>query len=202
MSDEPKDKQHSWDDYYKQTGKNPPSKLVVRAMDFVERKGVALELGAGTTKDAEFLLGQGFEVLAVDCTEASQEIFAQLVSKNAHCNFQLARFEDFNFERETYDLISAQRALPFIEHKEILIDVFSRIVTSLKPGGVFVGNFFGPRDTWCLEGKKMSFVSELEIREMLAGLDIKVFSERENDEPTAAGTPHHWHIFNVIAVKE
>ncbi|HVS79411.1 MAG TPA: class I SAM-dependent methyltransferase, partial [Candidatus Paceibacterota bacterium] len=117
-------------------------------------------------------------------------------------NFELSGLEDFNFPKNQFDLVSAQRVLPFLQSKESLVKVFEKIKISLKPNGIFAGHFFGPNDTWCKEKREMTFVTESEIRELLKDMEITKLQEFERDSQTATGTPHHWHIFDVIAGKK
>jgi len=72
---------------------------------------------------------------------------------------------------------------------------------SLLPRGLFVGQFFGPNDSW--SGRSdMNFHTEAEVREYFKHYDILKFEEVENTRPTALGDPHHWHVFHVIAAKQ
>jgi tellurite methyltransferase len=192
-------KKTTWADYYKITKNNPPTKLLVDSLGFVKIKNKALELGAGSPRDSIFLANKGFDVVAVDKTPGAKELFEN-INKNK-ITFIKSSMEDLDFHNNDYDLISAQRVLPFIENKKLLTRVFENIKRSLKKDGVFVGHFFGPKDTWCLEGKNMTFVDEKEIKVLLKDFSIKVLKELEKDSETAKGTPHHWHIFNIIAVK-
>ena len=189
-----------WTDYYKVTKNNPPTKILVESLDHLScKKGEVLELGAGSPKDTVFLLKQGFNVTAVDKSTESEGLFKDL--KDNNFEFILSSFSDFDFSKDKYVLVSAQRSLPFIESKDELEQVFKSIKESLKEKGVFVGHFFGSNDTWCKEGKKMTFVNKEEILNFLDDFEIKLISEKEEDSQTANGTPHHWHVFEVIAVR-
>lgn len=194
-------KNKDWSDYYRQTAHKAPSSLLVSATKFVKNKGLALELGAGSPKDSMFLLERGFNVIAVDNSPQSQPLFKGLENNNKF-KFEPNSFENFDFEIDKYDLISAQRALPFIKEKETFLDVINKIKKSLRPGGIFVGHFFGVRDTWCVEGKKMTFITREETENLLKDVEIITLKEREEDSETVKGTPHHWHIFNIIFVKK
>jgi len=46
----------------------------------------------------------------------------------------------------------------------------------------------------------MTFVNKSEILELLSEFKIKKLVEKEEDSETVSGNPHHWHIFEFIAV--
>lgn len=189
-----------WSDYYKITSENPPTKILVEAVSKIDNKGIALELGAGTPKDTRFLLDNGFTVVAVDKDSQSKSFFEQINSDRF--TFIQDSFENINYPDNHYDLISAQRSLPFIKEKDVLFKCFADIKLSLKPKGIFVGHFFGINDTWHKEGKVMTFLDRQEVDHLLKDLEIIKLVEKEEDSQTANGTPHHWHVFDVIARKK
>lgn len=194
-------KNKTWIDYYEATKDNPPTKILVSSVDLLEdTAGKALELGAGSPKDSIYLLEKGFEVTAVDKAPGSKKLFSGLES-NKNFKFISSSFSEFEFEKDKYTLISAQRSLPFINSEEELKKVFGNIKNSLKTGGVFVGHLFGTNDTWCKKGRSMTFVTKEEVETLLEGMEIKELIELEEDSPTANGDPHHWHMFDIIAVK-
>lgn len=188
-----------WTDYYKVHKDRKPSKLLVKSLGFVKNKESALELGAGTPVDAIFLSENGFKVTAVDKEPESENFFKEV--SNVNINFILSDFNDFSFSKETYDIVSAQRSLPFIEKKEDLFDTVNKIKGSLKNDGVFSGQLFGINDEWNIQGKKMSFVDKNEVQKLFSDMKIVYLSECEEDSRTANGNPKHWHIFDIIAIK-
>ncbi len=107
-----------WANYYNATSSKPPSRLLMRALEYV-RKGnntlTALDLGAGALVDSKFLLDQGFIVTAVDNSVASENLAKKI--NNPHFTFIKTSFDQFVFESEKYDLVTAQWALPFNDPK-------------------------------------------------------------------------------------
>lgn len=187
--------QEDWSEYYKITKAKPPSKLLVKAIEYVTNKGKAIDIGAGALKDTQYLLEQGFEVTAIDKSPLmKQEGIALGNNKLQALNIA---FEDFDFPESEYDIASSMFALPFTEpvHFEA---VFNKIKNSLKKGGVFCGQFFGLNDEWS-KNPKMTFHTEAQVKELLKGFEILSFKEVEEDSTTANGTPKHWHIFHIIA---
>src|SRR5271165_3312113 len=100
---------HDWGRFYNFTKDSPPWPLLVRAASLAPRNGQALDLGAGAGRDTRYLLGQGFQVTAVDADPRSVALLSALPPTNLRV--VQSAFEDFPFA--TYDLISSQFALPF-----------------------------------------------------------------------------------------
>lgn len=105
-------KRNTWREFYEITKDRPPQQLLVRALSHVQRRGHALDLGAGALRDTRELLRQGFNhVTAVDnepmMAEVSREIGeSRLVAVTS-------TFNEFDFPQDTYDLVTAQWALAF-----------------------------------------------------------------------------------------
>lgn len=166
----------------------------------VGSKDIALDLGAGALRDSKLLLTEGFkEVVAVD---AAQELVAMAEAiGDERLNAVVNRFEDYQFPPDYFDLVSSQFALPFCSQDQFP-RVFESLISSLVPGGVFTGHFFGDRDEWASAlSPAKTFHTRAEAEQLLAGLDVRKFNEVEVDSQTADGTPKHWHYFEVIAIK-
>lgn len=179
----------TWDDYLKQSKNYEPRPLLMEALNYVNGTK-ALDLGAGALNDARFLMSKGFDVLAVDSNSKAN---------TGEVPFVESTFENFSFT-EKYNLITAQYALPFT-HPDSFSKVMQGISNSLETGGVFTGQFFGPRDEW-FGREGMTFNTENEVREFFSEYELLKFEEEEKDKPTAAGPIKHWHVFHVIARKK
>lgn len=189
----------SWRKYIDKTSANEVRPLLVEALAFATTKGSALDIGAGALNESKHLLSVGFtQVTAVDADEAAEER-AKAVD-DVRFSFVRSAYVDFDFKKESYDLINAQYSLPF-NPPETFNQFMSKIISSLKPGGIFTGNLFGDKDGWNVEGSGKTFHSERSAREALSGLELIKFQEEESDKGTALGKPKHWHLFNFIARK-
>ncbi len=186
--------QLTWESYYQVTMSKPPSPLLVKALAAIEHKEYALDLGCGAGKDTRFLLTQGFHVTAVDMNELAIEHLKSLPQEN----LRVVRCFFDQFEFAHYDLVNAQNALSFNPHATF-IDVFTRMKSSLRPGGVFTGHLFGNRDAWNTPDTTMSFFTRREIEDLLYDLSIIELKERDEDGPTELGPAKHWHLFEIIA---
>lgn len=94
------------------------------------------------------------------------------------------------------DLVYAGRSLPFCAESEFPA-LWSGIMDSVRPGGWFVGDFFGPNDSW-VGRANMNFHDSAETAELLAGFEIDRLDEAEGPASTPFGEKH-MHILSVIA---
>jgi SAM-dependent methyltransferase len=187
----------NWQQFIKNTKNIPPRRLLVEALSYVSHRVNALDIGAGALNDSHYLLSQGFTaVYAVD-REANQELLDNFSGQPFY--FSQSLIEDYVFQDDFFDLINAQNVLPFIK-KDRIGDVISSIKKSLKPGGIFVGQFFGENDGW-VGNQNVVFVNLAEAKEMLVGLELVKFVSVEKDELTGMGAMKHWHLYNFIAKK-
>ena len=95
-----------------------------------------------------------------------------------------------------FDLLYAGYSLPFLG-----ADAFDRFWSAvrdrLRPGGILIVNFFGPRNSWAgREG--MRFIDVVEVRRLVDGLELLALDEEDQDGNSFLG-PKHWHVFDVIA---
>ena len=189
-----------WVQYYEKTKDSVPNKLLEVAVEYVPHQGDALDLGAGAGRDSIFLAEKGFQVTAVDENPSSVDFFKTI--GNEKIKFVPASFLDFEFEEGKYDIISAQNSLMFIQDPEDLKILVGKMLTALKPSGVFTANFSGTNDSWKqTEPVKMTFLEKTEIEEMFKDTEIIKCQEIENDQPTVRGNPHHVHNIFVVARK-
>ncbi|HEY0757513.1 MAG TPA: class I SAM-dependent methyltransferase [Ktedonobacteraceae bacterium] len=183
-----------WSDFYKLTKDRPPWPRLVAAVDLLGRVGEALDLGCGAGRDTRYLLARGFVVTAVDREAASFAALADL--STTHLCLVQAAFEDFSFAH--YDLVNAHFSLPFT-HRDQFAQVFARLKASLKPDGIFVGQFLGVNDTWNTPENFMTFFTVPQAHAQLEGLEILEFTEEDQDGATADGTRKHWHVYHITA---
>lgn len=185
-----------WADYVAITKDSAHWPLVEQAAALAGPPGHALDLGCGGGRDTRFLLAQGWRVTAVDREPAALAALDPLAGPR----LQLVQssFEEFGYPAASYDLISAQYALPFITPEQFP-PIFARIRQALRPGGVLTCQFFGPHDTWNLAGRPMTFLDRAQIEALLVGLTVHVLDESQEIGTTAFGDTKCWHIFDLIA---
>ncbi|MES2623196.1 MAG: class I SAM-dependent methyltransferase [Patescibacteria group bacterium] len=187
-----------WNKYYEVTKEKPPQPLVVEAIKHVTNIGAAIDLGAGMLRHSKFLQSQGFEVIAVDKDSTFAEAIVAL--ENKHIHGYVSTFEDFDFPTQTYDFVCAMSALPFVS-PDNFTEVFTKVVHSLKPGGIFCGNFFGLKDSWN-NGSTMTFLTRDQINAMFKDFEIIYMHENDGDITTVTGEEKHSNRFHIIARKK
>jgi len=196
--DSPKETTTQWSQYYAITQVQPPSPLLLEALEYISTPGKAIDIGSGALKDTKLLIEKSFDVTALDSEPLPIELTVGLDSSRFHP--VMTSFASFDFPASKYCLANAMYSLPF-NPPDSFNDVFARIVASLRPGGVFCGNLFGTRDQWQLDRPRMTFHTREQVMTLLSGLETLKLDEKEWDGSTAAGTPKHWHTFDFIAKK-
>jgi hypothetical protein len=73
-------------------------------------------------------------------------------------------------------------------------------VRTLKPGGRFAGDFFGPRNAWA--GRPgMTFLTREQLTLLCQGLQIEHFVEEEGQRPTALEGVQAFHGYQIAVRK-
>lgn len=156
-----------------------PRKLLIEALQYVQAKHTALDLGAGDLVDSKYLLDLGFKVVALDASPDSEKFSHAITSPNF--TFIRSTYDTYTFPRDSYDLATAQLALPFNPPKSFT-RVFNDLKKFLKTEGVFVGHFFGTRDEWNTPQSAMTFHTKTYLEKLLVGMEILVLREIEEDK--------------------
>ena len=189
---------NDWSEYYDFTRTKPPYSLLIEAIKHVKEKGSALDVGGGALRDTRYLLDIGFDVTVVDNSPLLNTEAAKLNNSKLHTS--IVSFEDFDFPKNKYDLVSAMFALNFCN--PVNFDtVFKNIKDSLKTGGVFCALLFGDRDEWSSYTDK-TYPSKDRVTKLLDGFEIISFVEknpREEDESGELMTSGH--VLQFIAKK-
>ncbi len=129
-----------------------------------------LELGCGTGHWTNFFTGMGFQVTAVDESEAMLNIAVAKNIKNA--SFMLADASELPFPDKSFDIIASVTMLEFVEDPVKILDEVYRV---LKPMGSLV---LGCLNKNSIPGKNKDddpvfkyadFFSPKEIEDMLSG---------------------------------
>lgn len=189
-----------WKQFFEETKHSPPRKHLKKAVEFLDARETALDLGAGPLRDVKYLLEIGFkEVIAVD-SEEFVKYFATELSE-PRLKVHIKTFAEYEFPEQYFDLINAQYSLPFAE-KESFNYMFRNLQNSLKPKGIFAGTFFGVEDGWNKpRGKANVFHSIEELEQMFKGWKILVWEEEKLKDSVVGGDIKDWHRFHIIAQK-
>jgi len=189
-----------WAAYYRSTIGREPRPLFAKGMAAVEAAGIgpaqAIEIGFGDGRETLALLEAGWRVLAIDPAPAAAEVLQSQVPAHVAGRLEIRSVPAEDADLPPFDLLYAGYSVPFLS-----ADAFDRFWTAardrLRPGGIFVVNFFGPRDSWAgREG--MRFIDGDAVSRLFDGLELLALDEEDEDGNSFLG-PKHWHVFDVIA---
>lgn len=152
-----------WKEYFENTKGKPTRTLLVKALEYVENRDAAIDLGSSALNDSIFLLKEGFnKVIAVDKESVAKDIADHLSSNKFQ--YVISPLESYEFPT-AFNLVNAQYSLPFIDPRHFT-SVFQKITNALKEGGIFAGQFFGDRDEWS-SNTRMTFHAKDEAMNLI-----------------------------------
>jgi len=187
-----------WEVFYQSTLGRATRPVFDRAMTaWGERPpGRAADLGAGDGTEAIALLERGWTVLAVDAHPSSARLLGQRVAADLAERLTTVTASIDEVELPPLDLVYAGYSLPFLT-TDGLARVWAAVRAALRPGGLVAVNLFGPNDTWHTD-PTMNFLHRPAVEELLAGLEVLWYEEREDDGEAISG-PKHWHVHDLVA---
>lgn len=180
-----------------------PSKLLLETLALIDgdsrisNPALAVDLGCGTGKDTAELLRRKWQVLAIDfCKEGIEGVLLrpEATQFKDKLEARVATFDETSWSGAT--LVAALLSLPYCPPDKFAWN-WASVVSSLVPGGYFVGNFFGHDH---LQGTShIVRCSRNDVETMLAGLEVIRLEEDHRD--TRDGDGSQYHYFDVIARK-
>jgi len=98
-------------------------------------------------------------------------------------------------------LVVASSSLFFCEPSAFDV-VWDRIDRALAVGGIFCGDFLGPKDSWANDtSRTQTVVTSEKLTALFRQYDVIQWEERDELGITALRSPKHWHTFTVVARK-
>ncbi|OOE41777.1 SAM-dependent methyltransferase [Salinivibrio kushneri] len=159
----------------------------------------AVDCGCGTGSEIAHLEQQGYQVYGFDINPDSIAICSERFSSKPLVKLSECSFESFNYP--STGIVIANSSLFFADPIEFK-NTWQKIASSIAVGGVFVGDFMGPRDTWATNFRLPTApLSKKQVEILFEEFEIVSFKERDEPGATMVGTPKHWHVFSVVAVK-
>lgn len=183
----------NWLHYYAFVGAVPnPIVYGVLARN-VEKRGVALDVGAGNYRDSVLLRNAGFErVIAVE-----PSIYAPATPQG------IERFDttlqNLRFPQNTFDYIICCNTLFYVPAADI-IKFLNAAYEWLRPGGVLVCNACGERDDWATAGTR-GYLTTQAVNHLRNTLPGCFFEETETDDLTSLENMKHWHLWTLVLKK-
>ena len=189
-----------WPAYYRHTLGREPRPLFVRGLAAAAatglRPGRAIDVGFGDGTETLSLLDAGWQVLAIDPTEAAAAGLRSRVSPMAANRLEIRTVPADVESLPPFDLLYAGFALSFIAPGAFPA-FWSGVRRQLRPGGLLVVNVFGDRDSWVVD-PAMTFADRATVDALFDGLEVIEIVEEDADGEAFSG-PKHWHVFHVIA---
>tara|TARA_R110002073_G_scaffold118918_5_gene259466 strand:- start:449514 stop:450182 length:669 start_codon:yes stop_codon:yes gene_type:complete len=194
-----------WEGYFKAIDGREPRATLIEALELFEREPVektrfAIDLGCGEGRDSAALLRAGWKVHAID---GHPDGIRRLISRTdlddpTRLTMQLAPFEAV--ELPECDLVNASFSLPFCrpEHYDTM---WQKIVSSIRVGGRFSGQFFGDRDSWAQIEDRSHHTRE-QVDMLLEPFTVELMKVEERKGQDCDGTKKDWHVFHVVARKD
>jgi SAM-dependent methyltransferase len=117
-----------------------PNAYIKQKSPLIKVQGRVLCLGEGEGRNALFLAKAGHDVTAIDASEVGLDKARKLTEYHGHTittlHMDLAEWEP---QAEAFDAVTASYLhLP----QPLRGEVFAKAVATLRPGGVFIGEFF------------------------------------------------------------
>lgn len=191
-----------WNVYYDVYAGRPARETLLKALALLGPGAgrQALDLGCGAGNDTFEMLGQGWQVLALDKQEeAIRRVLANCPAGNQpQLSTQVVGFEEMA-GLPPAELINASLSLPFCQ-PQFFGQVWQQVVDRLRPGGYFAGHLLGKKDSWA-NLPDLTTLHPTELDQLLRPFEIVHYLEEEKDEPTVTGKMKHWHIYSLVIRK-
>lgn len=194
-----------WIPYLKKTKDAcEPRETLKIGLEYLKKQnviGLAVDLGAGTGRDTLYLLKNHWRVLAVDYSQQAIDILLSRVNKQklAKPMVQIVDISQATLPK-SIDLLNASYSLPFVKPANFP-DVWQNLVKRIRPGRLFAGSFFGPKDDYA-HAKNITILNKSQIHNLFTGFEILYIHENKEYAVDSTGVKKQWDIWNVVAVKK
>lgn len=193
------------------TREAPPRGQLLEALRHApgQPRGRALDIGCGPGKEVVVLLRAGFEVTGIDpyptmIAHASARVRAECPEQLSRLTLTCARIEDqlATLRPSAFTLVHAGFVLPFVAARDFAA-TFYALREAIAPGGIFVGQLFGPDDEFIRTSPEgsMSCQTAGEVTDLLAGLEILGREEVNRSGFIGKGRAKWWHVHHIVARK-
>lgn len=183
---------------------NPPRDLAIRLSPYLCAGMTVLDIGCGAGIDSIYFIEQGCSVIAMDKETNIIEKRRLELEESLRSKLSIIKADFTGADLPLANAIYASLSLPFC-HPNKFIEFHCKLGDSLSNGGIFAGTFFGINDDWYNTDGNIIFHRKEEIEELFKGYTIQEFIENEYEGTyvnTQGSIAHkHWHIYEIIAIK-
>ncbi len=191
-----------WPGYFASVAGKPARETLLFALERFgnEPPADAIDLGAGEGRDTQELLGRGWNVLAIDGSQAGIDLLRSRPGLEGHPNLttRVSTFETLG-DLPGVRLLNASFSIPFC-HPDHFGRFWDEVTGAIEPGGRFAGQLFGDRDSWATIPDRSHQTREQALA-LFAGFDLELFDEEERDRQDYQGIEKRWHVYHVVARK-
>lgn len=198
MADTKPTSEGDWTSYYEVMESKPLHPQYEHLDPLLEPGWNALELGCGVGHGVAHLIEKGLVVTGVDAQPDALERLRRRLPEGARPTLICSTFQSLELPVERFDLVVAGFCLFFLTASDFA-SFWPKLIGSLKPGGLFMGQILGPNDEWADE--EHSFHTREQVDALLSGFEVLRMEEVDQDGARADGTPKHWHVFHILARK-
>jgi tellurite methyltransferase len=191
-----------WNRYFSAKMHEPPIPFVVEALSKIpefETRPIAMDFGCGVGNETLVLLNQGYHVIAVDGEATAFEFMRKqpgFLNLQEHVTMVHSSFEKLNYSRlPMVDLVVAGFSLPFVAQHDFNF-VWQSMISKIKPGGYFIGNFFSQDYSFDSKFRKsMTFLTEYQTKSLFEDFEIIDFSDIQGLPTSSKAVSHHYVVF-------
>ncbi|NOI25954.1 class I SAM-dependent methyltransferase [Vibrio mediterranei] len=189
-----------WREYYQKALLRPHSKRTEFALTLNRSNSrVAIDCGCGTGSDIAYIEQQGYQVHGFDINSDSVNICSERFERDPLVEVTQSSFESFNYPKA--GIVIANSSLFFADPNQF-DETWIRIESAIECGGVFAGDFMGPKDSWASNYRSpTTSLTEGQVKALFERFEIVRFFERDEAALTSLGRLKHWHTYSVVAVK-
>lgn len=190
-----------WNRYYQQAVSRTHNKRTEYAVKLNQTNlNVAVDCGCGTGSDMAYLSSCGYQAYGFDNNSQAIDICHGRFENDDSVVVENSSFDDFEYPKT--GILIANHSLYFAD-PITWETTWPKMVDSIQPGGVFVGDFMGMKDSWANKHRSVTLpLKFVTLRLMFDGFDVVQLDERDELGKTALGKTKHWHTYSVIAVKQ
>ena len=195
----------SWDERYGASSYfygTEPNDFLLERCSIIPPNGEVLCLGEGEGRNAVFLAGRGYRVVALDQSRVGLDKAQQLATaKGVTIGTVAADLEHYRIEPDRWDgIVSIWCHLP----RSLRASVHAQVLAGLAPGGIFLLESYAPAQiTYGTGGpKELDLLpSVADLRQELEGLDLVHAVERERAVHEGRGHTGLSAVVQIIARK-